>query len=60
MDATQHYTENNDAGNMMDVFIDNIFVVFSGRVYQQRVDIQIGANYAPPPPNLACIPVKLR
>jgi hypothetical protein len=47
MDATQHYTENNDVANMMDVFIDNIVVVFSGRVFQQRVDFQIGTNSAP-------------
>ena len=32
---------------MLKFLIDNIFVKFGGRVFQQRVDIPMGTNCAP-------------
>jgi hypothetical protein len=32
---------------MLEFLIDNIFVFFGGRVFQQTVGIPIGANFAP-------------
>ena len=32
---------------MLEFFIDNIFVLFGGRVFQQTVDINMGTNCAP-------------
>ena len=32
---------------MLQFLIDNILVIFGGRVYQQRVDLPMGANCAP-------------
>jgi hypothetical protein len=32
---------------MLDFLIDNIFVLFGGRVFQQTIDIPIGTNCAP-------------
>jgi hypothetical protein len=33
--------------NMLEFLIDNIFVFFGGRVFQQTVGIPIGINWAP-------------
>jgi hypothetical protein len=33
--------------NMLEVSIDNIFVMFGGRVFQQKVGIPMGTNCAP-------------
>jgi hypothetical protein len=33
--------------NMLEFLIDNIFVFFGGRVFQQTVDIPMGTNCAP-------------
>jgi hypothetical protein len=33
--------------NMLEFLIDNIFVFFGGRVFQQTVGIPIGTNWAP-------------
>jgi hypothetical protein len=33
--------------NMLEFFIDNIFVFFGGRVFQQTVGIPMGTNCAP-------------
>jgi hypothetical protein len=32
---------------MLDIFIDNIFVLFGGRVFQQTIDILMGTNCGP-------------
>jgi hypothetical protein len=32
---------------MLDIFIDNIFVLFGGRVFQQTIDILLGMNCGP-------------
>jgi len=32
---------------MLEFFIDNIFAMFGGRVFQQTVGISLGTNYAP-------------
>ena len=36
-----------DIIHMLEFLIDNIFVFFGGRVFQQTVDIPMGANCAP-------------
>ena len=36
-----------DVINMLEFLIDNIFVVFDGRVFKQTVGIPIGTNCAP-------------
>jgi hypothetical protein len=36
-----------DSFNMLEFLIDNIFVMFGGRVFQQTVGISMGANRAP-------------
>ena len=36
-----------DIIQMLDFLIDNIFVLFGGRVFQQTIDIPIGTNCAP-------------
>ena len=33
--------------NMLEFLIDNIFVMFAGRVFQMTVDIPMGTNCAP-------------
>ena len=36
-----------DIINMLEFLIDNIFVIFGGRVFQQTVGIPMGTNCAP-------------
>jgi hypothetical protein len=36
-----------DIFNMLEFLIDNIFVIFGGRVFQQTVGIPMGTNCAP-------------
>ena len=36
-----------DIINMLELLIDNIFVIFGGRVFQQTVGIPTGTNCAP-------------
>jgi len=40
------YTED-DIVNMINFLIDNIFIEFGGRIFQQTVDIPMGTNLAP-------------
>jgi len=40
------YTED-DIVNMINFLIDNIFIEFGGRIFQQTVDIPMGTNSAP-------------
>jgi len=40
------YTED-DIVNMINLLIDNIFIEFGGRVFQQTVGIPMGTNCAP-------------
>ena len=46
LDSTKKFSET-DIINMLQFLIDNILVIFGGRVYQQRVDLPMGANCAP-------------
>ena len=45
-DSTKKYTED-DIIRMLEFLIDNIYVVFGGRVFQQTVGIPMGTNCAP-------------
>ena len=45
-DSTHKYTED-DIIQMLNFLIDNIFVVFGGRVFQQTIGIPMGTNCAP-------------
>jgi len=45
-DAKQKYTEI-DIVNMLNFLIDNIYVQFGGRIYQQTIGIPMGTNCAP-------------
>jgi hypothetical protein len=45
-DSTKKLSET-DIINMLEFLIDNIFVIFGGRVFQQTVDIPMGINCAP-------------
>ena len=45
-DSKNKYTED-DIINMLEFLVDNIFVVFGGKVFQQIVGIQMGTNSAP-------------
>ena len=45
-ESSRKYTEN-DIVNMLDFLIDNIFVEFGGRVFQQTIGIPMGTNCAP-------------
>jgi hypothetical protein len=36
-----------DIINMLEFLIDNIFVLFGGRVFEQKVGMLIGSNHAP-------------
>ena len=45
-DSKNKYTED-DIVNMPEFLVDNIFVVFGGKVFQQIVGIQMGTNCAP-------------
>ena len=45
-DSTKKFSET-DIFNMLEFLMDNIFVMFGGRVFQQTVGITMGANCAP-------------
>ena len=45
-DAKNKYTEE-DIIKMLEFLVDNIFVVFAGKVFQQIVGISMGTNCAP-------------
>ena len=45
-DSTKMFSET-DIINMLEFLIDNIFVMFGGRVFQQTVGIPMGTNCAP-------------
>ena len=45
-DSKNKYTED-DIINMLQFLVDNIFVVFGGKVFQQIVGIPMGTNCAP-------------
>jgi hypothetical protein len=45
-DSNKKYSEDDICG-MLDFLIDNIFVMFGGRVFQQTVGIPMGTNCAP-------------
>ena len=45
-DSTKRFSET-DIINMLECFIDNIFAMLGGRVFQQTVGIVAGTNYAP-------------
>ena len=45
-DSKNKYTED-DIINILTFLVDNIFVVFGGKVFQQIVGIPMGTNYAP-------------
>ena len=45
-DSKNKYTED-DKVNMLEFLVDNIFVVFGGKVFQQIVGIPMGTNCAP-------------
>ena len=45
-DSKNKYTED-DIVNMLEFLVDNIFVVFGGKVFQQIVSIPMGTNCAP-------------
>ena len=45
-DSTKKFSET-DIINMAEILIDNIFVIFGGRVSEQSVGIPMGTNCAP-------------
>ena len=45
-DSKSKYTED-DIINMLEFLVDNIFVVFGGNVFQQKVGIPMGTNCVP-------------
>jgi hypothetical protein len=45
-DSTKKFSET-DICNILEFLIDNIFVMFGGRVFQQTVGIPMGTNCAP-------------
>ena len=45
-DSTKTFSDT-DIINMVEFMIDNIFVMFGGRVFQQTVGIFMGTNCAP-------------
>ena len=45
-DSKNKYTED-DIINMLEFLVDNIFVVFGGKIFQQIVGIPMGTNCAP-------------
>ena len=47
-DSKHKYTED-DIIRMLEFLVDNIFVVFGGKVFQQIVGIPMGTNCAPSP-----------
>jgi hypothetical protein len=50
-DSTKKFSET-DIINMLEFLIDNIFVIFGGRVFQQTVGMPMGTNCAPVLANL--------
>ena len=46
-DSTKKFSET-DICNILEFLIDNIFVMFGGRIFQQTVGIPMGTNCAPP------------
>ena len=44
---SKHKYSDNDFIKMLECLVDNIFVVFAGKVFQQIVGIPIGTNCAP-------------
>ena len=58
-DSKNKYSED-DIIKMLEFLVDNIFVVFTGKVFQQTVGILMGTNCAPPPflPTSFCIHTK--
>jgi len=46
-DATNKFSET-DIIKIIEYLIDNLFVIFGGRGFQQTVGIHMGANCAPP------------
>ena len=45
-DSTKEFSET-DIINMLEFLIDNIFLIFGGRVFQQTVGIPMGTNCGP-------------
>jgi hypothetical protein len=45
-DYTKKFSEN-DSINMLEFLIDNTFVIFGGRVFQQKVGIPMGTSFSP-------------
>ena len=45
-DSKNKYSED-DIVKMLEFLVDNIFAVFSGKVFQQTVGIPMGTNYSP-------------
>ena len=45
-DSTKQFSES-DTINIFELLIDNIFVIFGGRGFQQTVGIPMGTNCAP-------------
>ena len=45
-DSTKRFSET-DIFNMLEIFMDNIFVMFGGCVFQQTVGIPMGTNCTP-------------
>ena len=45
-DSKNKYTEE-DIVKMLEFLVDNIFVVFAGKVFQQIIGIPMGANCVP-------------
>ena len=45
-DSTKKFSET-DIFNMLKFLIDNLFVIFGGRVFQQTIGIPMGTNCAP-------------
>ena len=56
-DSKSKYTED-DIINMLEFIVDNIFVVFGGKVFQQIVYIPMGTNCAPLQPTYFCTHTK--
>ena len=45
-DSTKKFSQT-DIFNILEFLIDNIFVMFGGRVFKQTVGILMGTNFAP-------------
>ena len=46
-DSKNKYTEE-DIIKMLEFLVDNFFLVFAGKVFQQIIGIPMGTDYAPP------------